>query len=80
MEDGELPRVPLQFSLTATKTGTPHCAQPSRQPSATDAQKHSAAPSDKGAHAPAATSAPPGMRSPAMELKLIDGVDVEESC
>ena len=70
VEDGELPRVPLQFSLAAAKTGAPQSAQPRRQPSATEAQKHTAAPSDKAAHAPAAASASPGMQSPAVKLTV----------
>ena len=71
VEDGELPRVPVNFSLSASKPVTPQNAQPAAQPGAQPAaqpsaialQKPSAAPSDKAAPAAAATPTPPGMQS-----------------
>ncbi len=71
VEDGELPRVPVNFSLTASKPVAPQTAQPAAQPvaqpaaqpSATATEKHSAAPSDKAAPAAAATPTPPGTLS-----------------
>lgn len=60
VEDGELPRAAVHFSLTASKTSSLQNAQPSAQPNAIDAQKHTAEPSDKAVHAPVPISAPPG--------------------
>lgn len=75
VEDGELPRVPVHFALTASKPVTPQSVQPSAQPgaqpTATAAQKPSPAPSDRAIQAPTATSAPTGMQPAAMELATI---------